>query len=68
MTDSSIEALNQKLDRLIEAVSRLAPPPVPQTDLREADCFVWQADPGYLEPVHRVNRVDIGLIRGVDRV
>ncbi|ADV12624.1 ATP-binding protein [Mesorhizobium ciceri] len=68
MTDSSIEALNQKLDRLIEAVSRLAPPPVPQTDLREADCFVWQADPGYLEPVHRVNRVDIELIRGVDRV
>ncbi|RVA18247.1 ATP-binding protein, partial [Mesorhizobium sp. M7A.F.Ca.CA.004.11.2.1] len=68
MTDSSIESLNQKLDRLIEAVSRLAPPPVPQTDLGEADCFVWQADPGYLEPVRRVNRVDIGLIRGVDRV
>lgn len=41
---------------------------MPQTDLREADCFVWQADPGYLEPVHRVNRVDIELIRGVDRV
>jgi predicted AAA+ superfamily ATPase len=33
-----------------------------------ADCFVWQADPGYLEPVRKVNRVDIGLIRGVDRV
>lgn len=68
MTDSSIDALNKKLDRLIEAVSRLAPPPVPQTDLGEADCFVWQADPGYLEPVRKVNRVDIGLIRGVDRV
>ena len=68
MTDSTIEALNQKLDRLIEAVTRLAPPPVPQTDLAVADCFVWQADPGYLEPVHKVNRVDIGLIRGVDRV
>lgn len=68
MTDTSIDALNQKLDRLIEAVSRLAPPPVPQTDLDVADCFVWQADPGYLEPVRKVNRVDIGLIRGVDRV
>ncbi|MER8990072.1 ATP-binding protein [Mesorhizobium sp. M0074] len=68
MTDSTIDILSQKLDRLIEAVARLAPPPVPQTDLGEADCFVWQADPGYLEPVRKVNRVDIGLIRGVDRV
>ena len=67
MTDS-LDALNKKLDRLIEAVSRLAPPPVPQTDLGVADCFVWQAEPGYLEPVRKVNRVDIGLIRGVDRV
>ena len=41
---------------------------MPQTDLAAADCFVWAADPGFLEPVHRVNRVDIGLIRGVDRV
>ncbi|TIS09669.1 MAG: ATP-binding protein, partial [Mesorhizobium sp.] len=64
----SLDALNKKLDRLIDAVSRLAPPPVPETDLGVADCFVWQADPGYLEPVHKVNRVDIGLIRGVDRV
>ncbi|TGP26277.1 MULTISPECIES: ATP-binding protein [unclassified Mesorhizobium] len=67
MTDS-LDDLNKKLDRLIEAVSRLAPPPVPETDLGVADCFVWQADPGYLEPVRKVNRVDIGLIRGVDRV
>jgi len=67
MTDS-LDALNKKLDSLIEAVSRLAPPPVPQTDLSVADCFVWQADPGFLEPVRKVNRVDIGLIRGVDRV
>ena len=68
MTDTSLDALNKKLDRLIEAVSRLARPPVPETDLSLADCFVWQADPGYLEPVRKVNRVDIGLIRGVDRV
>ncbi|RWA75620.1 ATP-binding protein [Mesorhizobium sp.] len=67
MTDS-LGALNKKLDRLIEAVSRLAPPPVPETELGVADCFVWQADPGFLEPVRKVNRVDIGLIRGVDRV
>jgi predicted AAA+ superfamily ATPase len=68
MPEKSNESLENKLDRLIAAVSRLAPREAPQTDLASADCFVWAADPGCLEPVHRVNRVDIGLIRGVDRV
>jgi uncharacterized protein len=68
MPEKSNESLKAKLDRLIAAVSRLAPPPAAETDIGAADCFVWAADPGYLEPVHRVNRVDIGLIRGVDRV
>lgn len=67
MPQENIEALSEKLDRLIEAVARLAPPPPPKTDLAAADCFVWQADPGYLEPISRVNRVDIALIRSVDR-
>lgn len=66
--EKTFEALNDKLDRLIAAVTRLAPVPAPETDLDTADCYVWAADPGYLEPVHRVNRVDIGLIKGVDRV
>ena len=66
--DKTIEALNQKLDLLIATIARLAPPTVLPTDLTVADCFVWAADPGYLEPVQRVNRVDIGLIKGVDRV
>jgi predicted AAA+ superfamily ATPase len=68
MTDESVDTLNRKLDLLIEAIGRLAPRPAPASDLGEADCFVWAADPGHLEPVRRVNRVDIGLIRGVDRV
>ena len=68
MSDKTIEALTRKLDLLIEAVSRLAPAPAPQSDLDAADCFVWDAERGFLEPVQRVNRVDIGLIRGVDRV
>ncbi len=68
MTENTIETLTQKLDLLIDAVSKLAPRAVPQTDINVANCFVWAADPGFLEPVHRVNRIDIGLIRGVDRV
>ncbi|GLS28483.1 hypothetical protein SAMN04488498_10120 [Mesorhizobium albiziae] len=68
MPKKQSESLEEKLDRLIAAVSRLAPREAPPTDFEAADCFVWAADPGFLEPVHRVNRVDIGLIRGVDRV
>ncbi|MET3792594.1 ATP-binding protein [Aquamicrobium terrae] len=68
MTDNNIDILTRKLDRLIEAVNRLAPPQAPPSDLEAADCFVWQAEMSFLEPVHSVNRVDIDLIKGVDRV
>jgi len=68
MPNSSLQLLSEKIDRLIEAVGRIAPPAPPETDLNSADCFVWAAEQGVLEPVHRVNRVDIALIRGVDRV
>jgi predicted AAA+ superfamily ATPase len=68
MTDKTLETLAEKLDRLIEVVGRLGPVKAEPTDLTSADCFVWSAEQGILEPVIRVNRVDIGLIRGVDRV
>ncbi len=68
MPDKSIAALSEKLDRLVAAVERLAPAAAPAPDFEAADCFVWQAEGGFLDPVARVNRVDIGLIRGVDHV
>ncbi len=68
MTENTIETLDQKLDRLIAAIDRLAPATPNPTDLTTADCFVWDAERGVLQPVERVNRVEIGLIRGVDRV
>ena len=68
MTRPSANLLFEKLDLLIEAIGRIAPPRPPESDLDAADCFVWSAETGALQPVNRVNRVDIGLIRGVDRV
>jgi uncharacterized protein len=68
MADNSLEALSEKLDRLIAAVSRLGPPEGPTPRFEKADCFVWAAERSALEPVARVNRIDIGLIKGVDRV
>src|ERR1700739_345726 len=56
------------LNRIADALERLAPPPAPPNDLDAGDAFVWHADRGWLEPVHQVNRVEIGLLRGIDRV
>ncbi|MAS03499.1 MAG: AAA family ATPase [Ahrensia sp.] len=67
MSDA-VATLNEKLDRLIAAMDRLAPPEPPAPDFDAADCFIWDASIGSLAPVPVVNRVDIGLIQGVDRV
>ena len=63
MTDIDIYKV---LDRIADALDRLAPPPAPETDLTQADAFIWHADRSWLEPVPRVNRVEIGLLRGID--
>ncbi|GGA55778.1 ATPase AAA [Nitratireductor aestuarii] len=68
MAEDAIETLNKKLDSLIELIGRMAPKPLPEPDFTAADCFVWIADTSTLQPVPHVNRVDIGLIAGVDRV
>ena len=56
------------LNRIADALERLAPPVAPPNELEASDAFVWHADRGWLEPVRQVNRVEIGLLRGIDRV
>jgi predicted AAA+ superfamily ATPase len=65
MTDPDLVPL---LHRIADALERLAPPRAPVNDLDAADAFVWHADREWLEPVASVNRVPIGLLRGIDRV
>ncbi|MCO6382446.1 ATP-binding protein [Oceanicola sp. 502str15] len=45
----------------------MAPPPLENPDFTTASAFLWHADPDHLEPVAHVNRVDIGLLIGIDR-
>jgi uncharacterized protein len=56
------------LIRIAEALERLAPAPPPPPDFNAADAFVWHADEARLAPVSRVNRVEMALLRGIDRV
>ncbi|MDE3027103.1 MAG: ATP-binding protein [Paracoccaceae bacterium] len=53
--------------RIAEALERISPPPMRAPDFNVADAFVWHVAPDRLEPVARVNRVDLGLLIGVNR-
>ncbi len=53
--------------RIAEALERIAPPSPAPVDLASADGFVWQPERGTLAAVARVARVDIGLLKGVER-
>lgn len=56
------------LKRIAEALERLSPPPSASISLEQADAFVWNAEAGWLDPVTEVARVDLSLIKGIDRV
>ena len=56
------------LRRIADALDRMAPPPAPPVDLSLADAFSWHAESDRLVPVPAVSRVDLNLLRGVERV
>ena len=63
MEQTSIDLLT----RIADALERLAPPSPAAVDLTQADAYVWHPSPAHLAPVHQVSRVDINLLKGVDR-
>ncbi|HEV8014966.1 MAG TPA: ATP-binding protein [Stellaceae bacterium] len=60
--------LEKLLQRIAAALERQAPPAPPRNDLDAADAFIWHADREWLEPVTSVNRVELVLLQGIDRV
>jgi hypothetical protein len=56
------------LTRIAEALERLTPASRPAVDFTQADAFVWHAAEKLPSPVPRVNRVDMSLLRGIDRM
>lgn len=55
------------LTRIAEALERISPKPLEAPDFSVADAFVWRVSPDRLDPVARINRVDIDLLVGIDR-
>ena len=58
---------DEALRRIAEALERISPPDHLEPDFDAADAFVWHVKPDRLDPVARVNRVEIGLLVGIDR-
>ncbi len=61
-------ALLTVLTRIAEALERARPGPASPPDFTAADAFVWQPATGRPVAVPRVNRVEMELLRGIDRM
>ncbi|WP_244532179.1 ATP-binding protein [Methylocapsa palsarum] len=70
--DSPVPFANERaagaLERIAAALEALAPAPPKPCDFEASDAFVFSAPGIRLQPVARVNRVDMKLLRGIDRV
>ncbi|OSQ43546.1 ATP-binding protein [Thalassospira alkalitolerans] len=64
---SDLNSLLPTLERIANALERMAPPAHKTNDLAAADAFVWQAENGYLQPVRNVNRIEIDLLQGIEQ-
>src|SRR6516225_4007023 len=55
-------------ERIAEALDRLAPTTPEAPRFAAADAFSWHPDARRLAPVANVNRVEMSLLKGIDRV
>ena len=64
---SEATALLPLVRRIADALERAAPIAQRTSRLNDDDAFVWHADSEWLEPVRKVNRVEIDLLKGIAR-
>ena len=60
--------LRPLLARIAEALERLAPGTPQSAGLEGGEAFVWHADGLWLERIEAVSRVELDLLKGIDRV
>ena len=66
MSKLNDDAMLQQLTRIADALERQWPPLPNNADLARAEAYVWHSDIRKLAPVHSVNRLALGLLRGVN--
>jgi predicted AAA+ superfamily ATPase len=68
MTAKTLAEIATILKEIHASIERAVPPLPVDTNLKVADAFVWHTDPApHLQPVLKVNRVDLSLLKAVDR-
>ncbi len=65
MTD--IDRLEALLSRMAAALERASPLPAAAVEFDAAEAFVWHGDAKTLQPVERVKRIPLSLLKGIDR-
>ena len=68
MSDDAIALLNQKLERLTNIMENHYGKAHQDNDINVASAFVWHAEKSWLQPVPKVNRVSLELLKGIDNV
>ena len=68
MSDDALKSIADQLDRLVKLAERTAPRSPTPPDFSAADAFVWHPEGRRLQPVHRVSRVELSLLKGIDRL
>jgi predicted AAA+ superfamily ATPase len=68
VSEKDLKTIADRLDALTSLIARAVPPARPKPDFEAADAFVWQPATHSLLPVERVNRVELSLLKGIDRM
>jgi predicted AAA+ superfamily ATPase len=67
MAYAAVPRSAQALERIAAALEKLIPIAPAALDFNAADAFVFSATAPHVQPVEHVNRVDMALLRGIDR-
>src|ERR1041385_6369229 len=64
--------MSKELDKILERLAQLLPPPAPKTDWQASIAFRWRSSgrrgsPGWLQPVRHVHRIKLSDLRGIDK-
>ena len=54
------------LQRIAQAIEKLAPEPEPRIDIKTAEAYVWDATAKNLLPVEQTQHVELKLLQGID--
>jgi uncharacterized protein len=68
VSEKDLKSIADRLDALTRLIERAVPPIRPKPDFEAAEAFVWHPANQGLQPVERINRVEISLLKGIDRL